>query len=107
MPTYEYECLKCGKTFEIVQSMKDAPLTTCPKTHCRKKVWGKGRVKRKLSGGAGIIFKGSGFYITDYRSKGYQAAAKKEGDSSSPKSEPAKTSESKETKPKKSAAADK
>jgi putative FmdB family regulatory protein len=72
MPTYEYECTKCKKTFEIVQSMKDSALTTCPKTHCRQKTWGKGKVKRKIGAGAGLIFKGSGFYITDYRSEGYK-----------------------------------
>ncbi|HEV3272222.1 MAG TPA: FmdB family zinc ribbon protein [Candidatus Methylacidiphilales bacterium] len=72
MPTYEYECAKCGKTFELIQSMKDAALKTCPKTLCRKKIWGKGRVKRKIGAGAGLIFKGSGFYITDYRSEGYK-----------------------------------
>ncbi len=73
MPTYEYECAKCHKDFELVQSMKDKALTTCPKTLCRQKTkWGKGRVKRKLGAGAGFLFKGSGFYITDYRSAGYK-----------------------------------
>ncbi|MCC7519222.1 MAG: zinc ribbon domain-containing protein [Verrucomicrobiae bacterium] len=84
MPTYEYECGKCGKTFETVQSMKDAPLSTCPKEKCRRKSWGKGRVKRLLSPGAGLIFKGSGFYITDYRSEGYKQAAKKEKEATAP-----------------------
>ncbi|MGA2444862.1 MAG: FmdB family zinc ribbon protein [Opitutaceae bacterium] len=60
MPTYEYICQKCGKTFEVFQSMKDAPLKTC--TFCKN-----GRVKRLIGRGAGIIFKGSGFYETDYR----------------------------------------
>ena len=78
MPTYEYQCEKCRKTFECSQSMKDAALTTCPKELCRQKTWGKGKVKRLLGTGAGLIFKGSGFYITDYRSEGYKAAAKKE-----------------------------
>jgi putative FmdB family regulatory protein len=72
MPTYEYECAKCKKTFELVQSMKDDALKSCPKTLCRKKTWGKGPVKRKIGAGAGLIFKGSGFYITDYRSEGYK-----------------------------------
>ena len=72
MPTYEYECAKCKKTFELVQSMKDDALKTCPKTLCRQKTWGKGKVKRKIGAGAGLIFKGSGFYITDYRSEGYK-----------------------------------
>jgi putative FmdB family regulatory protein len=72
MPTYEYECAKCKKDFEIFQSMKDDALTVCPKEKCRMKTWGKGKVKRKLGVGAGFIFKGSGFYITDYRSEGYK-----------------------------------
>lgn len=75
MPTYEYECAKCRKDFEISQSMKDDALKTCPKDLCRQKTkWGKGKVKRKLGAGAGFIFKGSGFYITDYRSEGYKKA---------------------------------
>jgi putative FmdB family regulatory protein len=72
MPTYEYECAKCKKEFEIFQSMKDDALKACPKDKCRMKAWGKGPVKRKLGVGAGFIFKGSGFYITDYRSEGYK-----------------------------------
>jgi putative FmdB family regulatory protein len=91
MPTYEYECAKCKKTFEAFQSMKDEAYGTCPKDKCRMKNWGKGRVKRLLGAGAGLIFKGSGFYITDYRSDGYKSAAK----SDSPKSEaPASKTES-------------
>lgn len=93
MPTYEYECEKCGNHFELFQSMKDAPKKNCPQC--------KGRVRRLISGGAGLIFKGSGFYITDYRSEGYKSAAKKETSSSaSPapaKSEPAKPSGSSQT----------
>ena len=76
MPTYEYECAKCKKDFEIFQSMKDDALKACPKDKCRMKTWGKGKVKRKLGAGAGFIFKGSGFYITDYRSEGYKSGAK-------------------------------
>ena len=83
MPTYEYVCTKCDHQFEIFQSMKDKPLTVCTKEKCKLKRWGKGRVKKLLGSGAGLIFKGSGFYITDYRSEGYKQAAKKEagGDS--------------------------
>ena len=97
MPTYDYECSKCKKTFEAFQSMKDAAYTTCPKDKCRMKTWGKGKVKRLLGAGAGLIFKGSGFYITDYRSEGYKSAAKSEASSgkgdSAPKTEtPAKSS---------------
>ena len=85
MPTYEYHCEKCGGEFEIFQSIAAGPLQTCPKELCRRPKWGRGRVKRKISAGAGLLFKGSGFYITDYRSEGYKQSAKKE-------STPAKTS---------------
>ena len=61
MPTYEYECQKCGKRFDFFQKMNDEPLSICPEESC------KGAVKRLLSAGAGFIFKGSGFYATDYR----------------------------------------
>lgn len=78
MPTYEYHCEKCDHNFDIFQSIKDAPLRTCPEGKCGMKKWGKGKVRRAIGAGAGLIFKGSGFYITDYRSEGYKAAAKKE-----------------------------
>ncbi|MGB8169350.1 MAG: FmdB family zinc ribbon protein [Chthoniobacteraceae bacterium] len=98
MPTYEYQCEKCKKSFELYQSMKDAALTTCPKEQCRQKSWGKGKVKRQLGTGAGLIFKGSGFYITDYRSEGYKAAAKSEsGAGSESKASESKPAESKGT----------
>jgi putative FmdB family regulatory protein len=71
MPTYEYACDACGHKFEEFQSIKAAPIAVCPK--CGKK-----KVKRLISAGAGFIFKGSGFYITDYRSDSYKAAAKSE-----------------------------
>jgi predicted nucleic acid-binding Zn ribbon protein len=58
--------------------MAERPLRVCPKELCGLKKWGKGKVKRAISAGAGLIFKGSGFYITDYRSENYKAAAKKE-----------------------------
>lgn len=70
--------------------MKDPPKKTCPKC--------KGRVRRLISGGAGLIFKGSGFYITDYRSESYKSAAKKESSSTS-SAAPAKTDSSKSTAP--------
>ena len=79
MPTYEYVCEKCEAHLDIFQSMKDAPLKTCPKDKCAKKVWGKGKIQRQLGTGAGFIFKGSGCYITDYRSAGYKKAAKEAG----------------------------
>jgi putative FmdB family regulatory protein len=78
MPTYEYACEKCGHEFEILQSMSARPLSTCPKELCSRKKWGRGKVKRKISTGGGLLFKGSGFYITDYRSEKYKDAAKKD-----------------------------
>lgn len=83
MPNYDYFCEKCKKSFEFFQSMKDAPLQTCPKTACLKKTWGKGPVRRQIGTGAGLIFKGSGFYITDYRSENYKSAAKTDSASGS------------------------
>jgi putative FmdB family regulatory protein len=91
MPTYEYKCEKCNQTFEVFQSMKDEPYAFCPKESCRLETWGAGKVKRLLGTGAGLIFKGSGFYITDYRSPDYKESAKKE--SGSPKSDAAPKSD--------------
>ncbi len=72
MPTYEYACPKCGYQFEQFQSMRDEPLKKCLK--CKKT-----GVKRLVGGGAGLIFKGTGFYITDYKKKsGVDPAAKTE-----------------------------
>lgn len=76
MPTYDYECQDCGHQFEAKQSMKDPHLTDCPKPECQ------GHVKRKIGLGSGLIFKGSGFYITDYRSDSYKAAAKADSSAS-------------------------
>ena len=89
MPTYEYECQKCGHHYELYQSIKDGPKRTCPK--CR------GRVKRLLGTGAGLIFKGSGFYSTDYRTPSYAEGAKKDSPApastaASPKTSPEKPS---------------
>ena len=78
MPTYEYSCQKCGQNFDAFQSMRDEPFRECPKNLCRLRKWGHGKVKRLPGTGAGLIFKGSGFYITDYRSDSYKEAAKKE-----------------------------
>lgn len=78
MPTYEYICRKCGHTFEVVQSIKANALTVCPRDVCPRKPWGKGKVERRISLGAGIIFKGSGFYSNDYPSESYKSGAKKE-----------------------------
>ena len=79
MPTYDYRCQKCHQVFEAVQSMKDERFATCPEALCKNADgWGHGEVTRLLGTGAGLIFKGSGFYITDYRSEGYKEAAKKD-----------------------------
>jgi putative FmdB family regulatory protein len=85
MPTYQYVCEKCGHEFEIFQPITAEALETCPREQCARKRWGKGKVKRVLSGGAGIIFKGSGFYTTDYRSENYKQAAKRESESAKAK----------------------
>lgn len=77
MPTYEYECQKCGHRFDEFQSMSADRLTNCPEKRC------KGKLKRLIGAGAGLIFKGSGFYITDYRSESYKKAAKKDSASAS------------------------
>lgn len=84
MPTYEYSCEKCGKNFDAYQSMRDETFRECPKEHCQQKKWGHGKVKRLLGTGAGLIFKGSGFYITDYRSDSYKQGAKNDAPATSP-----------------------
>ena len=78
MPTYEYECKKCGQHFDAFQRMSAEVYKTCPEELCQVKPWGKGEVKRLIGAGAGLIFKGSGFYITDYRSEGYKSSAKQD-----------------------------
>ncbi|HET7464479.1 MAG TPA: zinc ribbon domain-containing protein [Longimicrobium sp.] len=92
MPTYEYRCPQCGTDFEKFQKMSDPPVAACPGCGAE--------AERRISGGAGLVFKGSGFYITDYRGEGYKKAAQAEGggsassDTSSP-SGPGGKSESK------------
>ena len=94
MPTYDYQCDACGHRFDLFQSMLDKPIKKCPKCHRLK-------VRRLLGTGGGVIFKGSGFYQTDYRSDSYKKAASADGDGkksetkSETKSEPAKKAESK------------
>lgn len=85
MPTYDYKCLGCKRTFEISQRITEGPKRKCPKCG--------GRLKRLIGTGAGVLFKGSGFYATDHRSEGY----KKKADAERPKSssEPAKESKEK------------
>jgi len=76
MPTYEYECKKCKRTFDMFQSMTAKPLQKCPTC--------KGSVRRLIGRGAGIIFKGSGFYQTDYRSENYKKGAAEDKKSAEP-----------------------
>ena len=71
MPTYDYECGACGHKFEMFQSITAPPTRKCP-------VCGKRKVRRLIGTGAGVIFKGSGFYQTDYRSESYKKAAEKD-----------------------------
>ncbi|UCG52599.1 MAG: zinc ribbon domain-containing protein [Candidatus Latescibacterota bacterium] len=82
MPTYEYECTKCGSSFELEQRITESPRERCPS--CR------GKVIRIISGGGGIILKGSGFYVTDYRSEQYKKDAKADRPEPAPKSETSK-----------------
>jgi putative FmdB family regulatory protein len=93
MPTYEYVCPKCHYAFEQFQSMNDAPLRKCPQ--CKKM-----GLKRLIGGGAGLIFKGSGFYITDYKNK---KAPEKTGSDAAPSKTEAKTETKAEAKPAKAA----
>jgi putative FmdB family regulatory protein len=93
MPTYGYTCEKCGHEFDAFQSIRARPLRKCPEC-------GKTALKRLIGTGAGIIFKGSGFYQTDYRSDSYKKAAEKEsgGAKKEPKTETKSASTSAETK---------
>ena len=93
MPTYEYECQACGHTFELYQQITAKPVRICP-------ACGKSALKRLIGAGAGLLFRGSGFYQTDYRSANYKKAAKGE-------SKPAGTKESKDSKAGKSEGAQK
>ncbi|MEC5128206.1 FmdB family zinc ribbon protein [Verrucomicrobiales bacterium BCK34] len=90
MPNYDYQCKKCGHEFEVFQRMTAERLTDCPLDECD------GEVKRLLGTGAGIIFKGSGFYETDYRSDSYNKA--KKADTAASKSSEPKKSKSESTK---------
>jgi putative FmdB family regulatory protein len=98
MPTYEYRCEQCSHQFDELQSFKDEPLKVCPKCHQES-------LRRLFGTGAAILFKGSGFYETDYRSDSYKKAAKAEQDGtkngSSGESKPAETkpAESKSSSP--------
>ena len=84
MPHYDYVCTACGHEFEVFQSMTEATKRKCPEC-------GRLKLQRKIGTGAGVLFKGSGFYETDYRSESYKRGAK---ESTEPKpSEPAKSAE--------------
>ena len=90
MPTYDYICKKCGHEFEEFHSISDDPVRVCPEC-------GQISVERKISGGSGLIFKGSGFYITDY-SNGKSSAANSKGDSESKNSNSSPKSDKKSAK---------
>lgn len=91
MPTYEYECEKCGLRFEEFQSITAEPLTKCKNKECD------GTVKRLFSAGGGFIFRGSGFYITDYRSDSYKKAAKSDSGTSAASSPSTSSDSAKKT----------
>lgn len=90
MPTYDYKCLACDVRFEKFQGITAPAIEACPECG--------GKVKRLIGAGAGLIFKGSGFYITDYRSEGYKESAKKDKKGSSDKSASSDKNEKKEQK---------
>jgi putative FmdB family regulatory protein len=87
MPTYDYECSGCGHTFDELQTFSDPPLTKCPK--CKKK-----KLNRLFGGGGAILFKGSGFYETDYRRAGQTNGDGKKGDGESEKAASGETAKS-------------
>ena len=89
MPTYEYQCQACHRLHEAFQPITAKPLTKCPRQRCG------GRLKRLIGSGGGFLFKGSGFYITDYRSKGYHEAKKRDEQSSKPSPSPSSSSSDK------------
>jgi putative FmdB family regulatory protein len=91
MPTYDYECDGCGHNFELFQGINDAVKKKCPEC-------GKNKLKRLFGSGAAIVFKGSGFYQTDYRSDGYKKAAKAESKTSDAASSESNSSDSKSSK---------
>jgi putative FmdB family regulatory protein len=83
MPTYEYRCTTCGKHFDVFQSMSSAALTHCPTDQCPNEKKGEGTVERLIGAGAGLIFNGSGFYLTDYKNSGSSASSASDSGSSS------------------------
>ena len=87
MPTYDYQCTTCGKRFEWMQSMKDDPLSMCPEEVCDHDPKGKGAVERLISAGGGVIYKGGGFYLTDYVKKSGSSSEGGSGSSGSSSSD--------------------
>src|SRR5258708_9351566 len=96
MPTYEYQCDACEHNFDEFQSINDKPLKKCPKC-------GKNKLRRFFGAGGAILFKGSGFYQTDYRSESYKAAAKAEQEGSKPASDKSSAGDTTGSAPKESA----
>ena len=92
MPTYDYECSECDHKFELFQQMSDSVKRKCPEC-------GKNRLKRLIGTGAGIIFKGGGFYETDYRSDSYKKSAKADKSQKSDSTDSKSSSTSSEKKP--------
>jgi putative FmdB family regulatory protein len=92
MPTYEYKCEACGHTFEKFQSITAAPIKKCPEC-------GKSKVRRLIGTGAGLLFKGSGFYITDYRGDAYNKAAKADSSATGGESKPSESKNGDAAKP--------
>jgi putative FmdB family regulatory protein len=99
MPTYDYRCGACGARIELYQSITEGPRRKCPKC-------GKQKLERQIGAGAGILFRGSGFYQTDYRSASYKEAAKKDSaapsDSASKSESPSATDKASSSEPAKS-----
>lgn len=83
MPHYDYLCRTCGKTFEFFQSITSDALTHCPEAVCEQHTKGVGIVERRISKGAGLIFNGSGFYLTDYVKTGAKSESKESGSTTS------------------------
>jgi len=89
MPTYEYKCKTCGKEFEILQRITEDSLKYCPVVICDKEIKGEGEVERMISKNVGLVFKGTGFYLTDYAKKSVSTNSRSES----------KISEQKDTEP--------
>lgn len=95
MPTYDYECQKCGNVFEVFHGMSESPKVKCTKKACG------GTAKKQIGAGSGLIFKGSGFYITDYKNKGSSngGASAAKGESAAESKSEAKSEAKAESKP--------